>query len=209
VASPSEPAGKFSTMTRLLLTRHAQSEWNASGRWQGQADPPLSELGRGQAARAAEAVGSVDGIVASSLERARHTADIIAEAIGVGPVVSTQLLIERDAGEWSGLTRAEINVHWPGYLELDRRPPGYEPDEQFLARVLAGVHALAEHFGPSTDVLVVAHAGVIYALEAHLGESFERIPNLSGRWVEFNGVALELGPRVHLLEQDAPAPDLL
>lgn len=196
-------------MTRLLLTRHAQSEWNAAGRWQGQADPPLSDLGRDQAFRAAASVGAVDGIVASVLERARHTADIIAEAVGVGPVVSTSLLIERDAGEWSGLTRPEIDERWPGYLAGDRRPPGYEPDDQFLARVLAGLHALAEHFGAGTDVLVVAHAGVIYAVEAHQGEPFERIPNLSGRWVSTDGAALELGPRVHLLEQDLPAPDLL
>ena len=33
----------------LYLVRHAESEWNASGRWQGHADPPLSPDGRGQA----------------------------------------------------------------------------------------------------------------------------------------------------------------
>ena len=36
-------------MTRVLLIRHGQSEWNADGRWQGQADPPLTDLGRHQA----------------------------------------------------------------------------------------------------------------------------------------------------------------
>jgi len=196
-------------MLRLLLTRHAQSEWNAAGRWQGQADPPLSELGRQQSFQAAAAVGSVDAIVASSLERARHTAEIIAEHIGVGPVISSDLLVERDAGEWSGLTRAEIDQHWPDHLDTGRRPPGYEHDEHFLQRVLVGLDALARHVGASGDVLVVAHAGVIYAVEAHLGESFERIPNLSGRWIEHDGHRLGLGPRVHLLDADAPAPDLL
>ncbi|MCB0988696.1 MAG: histidine phosphatase family protein, partial [Acidimicrobiales bacterium] len=36
-------------MTRILLVRHGESTWNADGRWQGQADPPLSDLGRSQA----------------------------------------------------------------------------------------------------------------------------------------------------------------
>ncbi|MGI8753714.1 MAG: histidine phosphatase family protein [Acidimicrobiales bacterium] len=39
-------------MARILLVRHAQSEWNALGRWQGWADPPLSPLGRNQAEQA-------------------------------------------------------------------------------------------------------------------------------------------------------------
>src|SRR5690606_40076504 len=103
-------------MTHLLLCRHGQSTWNAAGRWQGQADPPLSDLGRLQAQHAAKAVGAVDLIVASDLERARDTALIIAEAIGVGPVVIEPDLRERDAGEWSGLTREEIEAEWPGYL---------------------------------------------------------------------------------------------
>src|SRR5688500_8423312 len=65
-------------MTRLLLVRHGESEWNAVGRWQGWADPPLTELGLEQARLAAKAVGAVDLIVASDLERAWHTAEVIA-----------------------------------------------------------------------------------------------------------------------------------
>jgi len=54
--------------TRALLTRHGQSEWNALGRWQGQADPPLTDLGRRQAHEAARSLGAVDGIWASDLQ---------------------------------------------------------------------------------------------------------------------------------------------
>ena len=104
-------------MTRVLLIRHGQSEWNADGRWQGQADPPLTDLGRHQALHAARNLGTVDAIVASDLQRASETALIIAEALGVGPVVLEPGLRERDAGEWSGLTRAEIERDWPGYLD--------------------------------------------------------------------------------------------
>ena len=89
-------------MTRVLLVRHGQSEWNADGRWQGQADPPLTDLGRHQALHAARNLGVVDAIVASDLQRASETALIIAGELGVGPLVLEPDLRERDAGEWSG-----------------------------------------------------------------------------------------------------------
>src|SRR3546814_14677380 len=69
-------------MTRVLLVRHGQSEWNATGRWQGQADPPLTDLGRAQAHHAARSLGVVDAIVASDLQRAADTAPIISGELG-------------------------------------------------------------------------------------------------------------------------------
>ncbi|MBK5332301.1 MAG: histidine phosphatase family protein, partial [Ilumatobacteraceae bacterium] len=60
--------------TDLLVVRHGQSEWNAIGRWQGHADPALSELGKRQAAVAAGSIGAVDGIISSDLLRASETA---------------------------------------------------------------------------------------------------------------------------------------
>ncbi|MEY2406219.1 MAG: glucosyl-3-phosphoglycerate phosphatase, partial [Acidimicrobiaceae bacterium] len=83
---------------RILLVRHGQSEWNALGRWQGQADPPLSDLGRLQAHAAAHALGAVGAVFASDLVRAAETAAIIAAELGVGPVVIDADLRERDAG---------------------------------------------------------------------------------------------------------------
>ena len=112
-------------MLDLLLARHGQSEWNAAGRWQGQADPPLSDLGRAQARAAGRQAGSFDAIFASDLERALHTATIISEALGVSPVVVDPRLKERDAGEFSGLTRDEIEERFPGALAARRWPPGW------------------------------------------------------------------------------------
>src|SRR3954451_18850203 len=94
--------------SRMLLVRHGQSEWNATGRWQGQADPPLSDQGRQQAIDAAARIGSVDVVVSSGLMRALETARIIADQVGVGPVVVEPDLRERHVGEWSGLTHVEI-----------------------------------------------------------------------------------------------------
>ena len=188
-------------MTRMLLVRHGQSEWNAVGRWQGQADPPLSDLGRRQARRAADVIGAVDVIVASDLERAAHTAAIISEAIGVGPIVIEPLLRERNAGEWSGLTRAQIDEAWPGYLADHRRPPGFEPDDELLDRTRQGLDRIHTEYA-GAEVLVLTHGGVVYALEADAGMPFERLPNLGSRRIVHRGRDLELGERLLLLDGD-------
>jgi probable phosphoglycerate mutase len=200
-------------VTRLLLVRHGESTWNASGRWQGQADPPLSALGEQQARDAARQVAGVDALWASDLARARRTAEIIAEHLGLDVRVDPRLR-ERDAGEWQGRTRAEIEERWPGHLASGRRPPGYEPDDVLLARALDAIaHIATAHAGRS--VLVVAHGGVVRTLERHLGEEREGLlPNLGGRWVLLEGEPearssrWSLGDRVVLLESvDVTTPE--
>jgi probable phosphoglycerate mutase len=200
--------------SRVLLVRHGQSEWNALGRWQGQADPPLSDLGRAQAQAAARSIGAVDAIFASDLQRAVETAAIISGELGVGPVIIDAELGERDAGEWSGLTRDEIHERYPGYLPNDRhrafapdrdgnprRPPGWEPDDVFLARVLRALTRIHDAV-PDGDVLTVTHGGVLYVLEGHLGDHFQRLANGEGRWVEIDSGAMRLGDRVLLVNDD-------
>jgi broad specificity phosphatase PhoE len=187
-------------VTRILLVRHGQSVWNADGRWQGQADPPLSELGQTQAASASARIGIVDGIYASDLLRAHHTAEIVAAPIGADVAVDPRLR-ERSAGDWEGRTRAEIDEGWPGYLESGRRPAGYEADESVLVRVLEALGEMAEaHDG---DVLVVTHGGVVRTLERHLGGDADGlIPNLGGRWVHHDGDTMRLGDRIVLLDEE-------
>ena len=122
-------------MTRLLLVRHGQSEWNALGKWQGQADSPLTDTGRQQARKAGSSVGKFDAIFSSDLQRAAETAVIISEILGIGPVLVESGLQERCAGLWQGLTREEIEKGWPGALISGERPEGYESDDQVLFRV--------------------------------------------------------------------------
>lgn len=200
-------------MPRLLLVRHGESEWNALGRWQGQADPPLSAHGQHQASAAAQRLGALDAVVASTLQRASETAAIIAQSLGVGPVKADDRLIERDAGEWSGLTRSQINRDWPGYLSNDpdsqaseRRPPGWESDRSLLLRTEAALIDVVGSLGDDDHALVVTHGGVIYAFEAHLGAPRQYLPNLGARWLEAamssKGLVLNLGERVHLYDPD-------
>jgi probable phosphoglycerate mutase len=185
-------------VTRLLLVRHGESEWNAVGRWQGWADPPLSELGERQAAAASRAVGAVDAIVASDLQRASRTAEIIAGELGVGPVVVDGALRERDAGQWTGLTRVEIEAEWPGFLASGERPDGYEEDDALLARVLPALLAL-EAAGEAA--LVVTHGGVIGAVDRLLGETHRRTPNLGGRVVDLIDGRLKPGELLLLVDE--------
>ncbi len=192
------------TSARILLVRHGESTWNAAARWQGRADPPLTEVGQRQAAAAAEAIGAVDAIVASSLQRAHHTAVILSEFIGIGPVHLDERLVERDAGEWTGLTVDEIDQRFPGDRQAGRTPPGFETDEQLLERVLPALTELGEAF-VGGSVLAVTHGGVIFTLARHLTGQASRIPNLGAQWVDVTlDGRVQLGERVPLLAEHGP-----
>ncbi len=184
--------------TRLLIVRHGESTWNADGRWQGQADPPLSNLGRAQATQAARRVGQVEAIWTSPLDRAASTAEIIAAEIGIGPVLTTELVRERSVGEWSGLTRAEIELRYPGFLEARKSPPEFESDESVLARAIPALLAIAR--ATPGEVLVISHGGVIRTLERSLGVEPTPLPNLAGRWIDIDGESMRCGERVVLID---------
>jgi probable phosphoglycerate mutase len=190
------------TATRLLVVRHGESTWNSEGRWQGQADPPLSALGERQAEAAATGVGeTVTAIWTSDLARAFRTAELLVAGLRTASPRSDARLRERNVGEWSGLTRAEIEVRWPGYLADRRSPAGWEDDEQLAERAIAALHDIVTA-APGATVIVVTHGGVIRTLERHLGSEPEPIPNLAGRWVITDGDRLTLGERRLLIDPD-------
>jgi len=110
-------------------------------------------------------------------------------------------LRERDAGEWSGLTRKEIDEAWPGYVDDHKRPPGFEAEDEFLERTHAGlVRVHTEYQG--AEVLVVTHGGVIYAFEREAGLPFERLPNLGARQITHRGDGIDLGERLDLVADE-------
>jgi len=193
------------SVTRLLVIRHGESEWNVAGRWQGMADVPLTDDGRRQAASAALRLGTFDAIVDSDLERAALTASIIAEIIGVGPVVLDSRLREADVGPWEGLTHAEVEQGWPGFLAAHHRPDGFEPYESVAQRGAAALlHAAATW--PGGEILVVTHGGLIRALRRELAADDVRVANLAGSWFVARAGSLEAGDLVHgLAAHDEPA----
>jgi broad specificity phosphatase PhoE len=194
---------------RVLLVRHGESTWNADGRWQGQADPPLSEAGAAHARAAASAVAELApvAVVTSDLARARATAELVAPPGTVLQVDPTWR--ERLAGEWTGLTRAEIEARFPGWLAEWRSPPGFEDDAALLARVRPALARLLDGTGSGARggrdgvILVVTHGGVIRTLERDLGAPRAPLPNLGGRFFGCVGGEIVLGARETLVAHEA------
>lgn len=194
------------------MVRHALSVWNAEGRWQGQADPPLSEQGESQARAAAGAVGPVELVVSSDLERARRTAAILAPGVRH---VTDPVLREFDVGAWSGCTRAEIEATWGDQLALFdagrlESPPGGERRADFEVRVRAAATRVAElvasHGAAAT--LVVSHGGVVRALARMQAWGDRHVGHLSGYEAEVKGDSLVVLEPVDLLSGAPTAGEL-
>lgn len=101
-------------MSRLIVWRHGNTDWNAGQRVQGQTDVPLNALGRQQAVDAAELLIKMrpDVIVASDLQRATETAAALAALSGL-TVSYDKRLRERFFGAWQGLTMTEVAARHP------------------------------------------------------------------------------------------------
>lgn len=192
-----------SARTGLLLVRHGQSTWNAEGRWQGHADPPLSETGLRQARAAAPALAGIDAVWCSDLVRARQTAEACAPPKTV--VDEDPRLRERDVGSWTGLTREEIEDRWPGWIADGRRPDGWEDDAVLAGRAWAALRSVAATLGAGRRSLVVSHGGVIRAVEARQGAPPRPVPNLGGVWLHAASGDLVLGDRVTLVDAGSGA----
>jgi glucosyl-3-phosphoglycerate phosphatase len=161
---------------RLLIWRHGRTEWNATGRFQGQLDPPLDAEGRNQAARVAPhlvAAGlSPDDtvVVSSDLVRAAETAAVLAELLGV-PLTLDPRLREHGLGTWEGLTRDEVAARYPEqYADWVAGRPvrdrGGEQPASVAERALAAVADLP----PVGAAVLVTHGGTAgRLLEALLG----------------------------------------
>ena len=154
----------------LLLIRHAESTWNAKGRWQGHGDPPLSDRGRAQASALARelAYESIDVIISSDLCRAVETAAIVGETHDLRPELNPRLR-ELDIGKWEGLTRDEIESTSGDALRrfdagnLDVRPGAGENLRELEQRAHSIVNELVGAH-PGRRLAVVTHLGVIRAL---------------------------------------------
>ena len=157
-------------MTRFLLIRHGETEWNLASRIQGHSDSPLTAAGVAQAQALAQrmATESFDVLVASDLPRALRTAQIIAHRSGHGIVIDARFR-ERNFGEGEGLTYGEIDHQFPDAFsrvrdtDPDYAIPGGETRRQFYMRVKDAFESLAQaHEGQR--VAVVAHGGVLASL---------------------------------------------
>jgi broad specificity phosphatase PhoE len=153
---------------RLLLIRHAQTVWNAAGRVQGQADPPLSELGESQRRALGVRMGGypLDALFSSDLERAHLTASSVAQATGV-PVQPEPGLREVGLGRWEGASVQTMRRYYPELLAEWRREPSWdlvpegEGSAAFRSRVLTAMARVVAGRGEAETVAAVTHIGVI------------------------------------------------
>ncbi|ROP38305.1 bifunctional RNase H/acid phosphatase [Saccharothrix texasensis] len=168
--SPVSWTGAVGEPTRLYLLRHGQTELSVARRYSGRGNPPLTEVGRGQAEAAARRLAKVEGlaaIVSSPLGRARETARAVASATGA-ELSWDDDLIETDFGAWEGLTFTEAaerdpDVHrrWLGDPSVPT--PGGESFDQVHHRVRRARNAVVSRFG-GANVVVVSHVTPIKLL---------------------------------------------
>ena len=161
-------------MTRLILIRHGETDWNVEGRWQGHIDVPLNENGRRHARRLAVELtkAGIQAIYSSDLTRALETARPLAESLGL-LIRTDRRLREINLGEWQGLLLTDIQMR---HAELFRShmadplsvaSPGGETALQVEQRAK---HALDEilQMHPDETVAIVAHGFVIAVLRVRL-----------------------------------------
>ena len=158
-------------LRHVLLARHGETDWNVAGRWQGHTDVPLNATGRAQAAALAERLRreGIAAVATSDLSRARHTAEIVAGALGVPVAIVDPGLREQRYGSFEGLTPRECEErypdHWARYVaDPSAGPPGGESRAAVLDRVLLAVREAAARL--ACPPLLVTHGGAIRALLA-------------------------------------------
>jgi broad specificity phosphatase PhoE len=151
--------------TTIVLVRHGETDWNRENRFQGHADEPLNDAGRGQARQIAETLRSepIAAVYTSPLRRARETAAIVARRLGL-EAHELEALREIDVGDWQGLTIDEVKARFPEFADVNWRSgwSGGESHDELAARVVAALLDLGRRH-PDASVVGITHAGPIRA----------------------------------------------
>jgi probable phosphoglycerate mutase len=170
---------------KLVLMRHAETDWNRERRYQGWHDTPLSEAGRVQAEAAGRLLADqrLTAVWSSPLLRARETATAVATPQGLAVRVD-DAFGEMRFGEWEGFTVDEVRARFPdlhrAWLETPDQvaPPGAETLAEVRARAIKGLEALrGAHDGQTVCLVTHGITSRILLLEA-LGLGLDRLWSL-------------------------------
>ena len=176
-------------MTDLWLLRHGQTDWNVTGRWQGQTSeaPGLNDTGHAQAVSALEHLAGARfaAIYCSDLLRARQTSELIAEPLGLIVVLEPRLR-EMNLGAWEGMLSSDIEARYPlelaerAYDPLHARPPQGESPLDVEERVISAMTDITKKY-PDDSVLIVSHGVPLAVIICHaqgipMDEVYEHIP---------------------------------
>ncbi|QYH19443.1 histidine phosphatase family protein [Corynebacterium aquatimens] len=164
--NPAHWSGSDAPRTRFVLLRHGQTQHSAERRYSGTSDPELTDIGHAQAQRAAKALanmGQIDAIISSPQKRARQTAAVCADALGIDPenIEVIDDFREMSFGVFEGLTRQEAmerySEEFGGWeASISGKPPEGESLTQLHRRVTrARLKVQEAHEGQT--VLVVTH----------------------------------------------------
>lgn len=158
--------------TTVLLIRHAQTDWNKTGRWQGHIDIPLNEKGHYQADLLAQRLANwpIQAIYSSDLKRATQTAAPIGAKLGLVPVKEPALR-ERNGGSYQGMTGEELQAHfgeeWHRVRQDGFAPPNGESNLELAVRMnTAFQQIVSQHEGDM--IAVVSHGGAMRVLISHV-----------------------------------------
>ncbi len=188
----------MTTIERVQLIRHGQTDWNVAGRWQGFEPVPLNPEGYEQARLLADHLRNrpISAIYSSDLPRAFQTASVIGECVGVQPYADP-LWREFNLGIFQGFTTDELKVHYAqewtafhhdywnyqipaGESRRELQDRGYRAWEQMVAAA------------PGPEVVVLSHGGTIRMLLLRLFPDVEseldkiHITNTSITTIEWN-----------------------
>lgn len=173
------------TLRRLVLWRHGETDYNATGRIQGHLDTALTATGQDQAKQAAPHVAGFQPEIAvsSDLRRATTTAAAFTDASGM-QVSQDKRLRETYLGQWQGLSGAEVEHGWPGAMHIWRSTPTWAPPGgESRVEVADRAHEVVEELDLAYNgtALLCAHGGLITGLTARLlGWPLELWPGLGG-----------------------------
>ncbi|NJR12338.1 histidine phosphatase family protein [bacterium] len=177
-------------LERVYIVRHGETEYNATGRWQGFLDVPLNDVGRRQAAQLAEYLHAhsetIERIYTSDLIRARETAEIIAQSYGLEVQTETRLR-ETNVGIFQGLTNREIDAQYADIHYLWSNDDTYvipdgESRLQVQQRMMEVWHEWTRHL-TLRHIMIVSHGGsirwLLRGLFPHVDHSVYHVPNTS------------------------------
>jgi probable phosphoglycerate mutase len=157
----------------LLIIRHGQTTWNVEHRLPGQLPGvALTDTGREQAARLAESLSAlpISNIITSPLERARETAEYIAQGRDLNLQFEPDLM-DTDVGDWAGKVLEDLSKNdqaWKAYVKDPTvAPEGVETFPQVQQRVVAAIERWLKKESIGAYPAFVAHADVIKLLVAY------------------------------------------
>ncbi len=161
-------------MTRVIIIRHGETEWNASVKYQGHTDVELSEVGKAQAVKVGERLKKekINAIYSSDLKRAYDTGLQIAKRCRLSCITQEDLR-ETSFGEWEGLTYKEISSKYPKLVKKWRsdpetiKPPGGESFRQMQERVINIFNKIISKH-PGETVALISHGGTIRVLLCYI-----------------------------------------